>query len=404
MVTPDQIPTIFRDEAYKAFLEELPTQAEEMNEFNSLFETESINGYVYYDTEVFGSNTDDVARNPGEPMNNGTMGQAYSYFTAVRAEFQERRTILDEYLQSTLKLGDFAAEQGALMARNYVIAQTKYFTRLFSLGGIVPATLAATGNGSPGRRPGARIFNHALKGQAGAVIAECPNTDAADPDGKGWFAYVGNEHIRSNGDTVATFDGKTLGYFNAGSSVSGGNLILSEPNISAVLLHMENDLPYGPDQVFYAAPMADTIVVSGNLRVRAEEIFNLNEYRLNTPNNDKNTVYKSSGIFKLKNVIVNRYLPDNCWYLGKKGTGLKKVLRKGKPMSEGFEGPVKGSVNQISYDSLGAKAWVNDLLCFWSHKFDSHMDFTWYAGSTPTTISAGKPVAPTAVSLVNWAA
>lgn len=398
-LTPNSVETIFRDEAYKAFLTELPIQAQELDEqgFYDIFPIKEIEGYSYFETNVFGSYTEDVARNPAEPLNLGTMGQGYAYHTAIRAEFNERRSIPDEYLQSVLKLGDYATEQGALMARNYYQTLARYFTSLFSYGAIAPATLAAQSNGAPGRHPMSRLFAHYLKGEAGAIIAEIPRTDAADPDGKAWFAYQGNEHVRANGDTSASYAGKTLGFFNAGNQ-TGSNMSLNESNLENVLLHIENDLPWGADRVFYSAAMPDTLMVSGNLRSIAAQIVNLNEYLRNTPNNNKNVMYKQSGVFKIKNIIVNRFLPDNCWYVGARGKGVKMIKKK-NPKSEGSDGPVSGSKVDIWYDQ-NAKIWVRDLLCYWSHMFDADMDIVWYAGSSPTSLSSGKPVAPS--SLQNW--
>jgi hypothetical protein len=405
MLTPNQVETIYRDEAYKAFLTELPTQAEELESqgFYDLFKERKINGYSYFETNVFGSYTDNTARNPAEPINLGTMGQGYAYATAIRSEFSERRTIADEYLQSTLKLGDYAATQGAIMAENYYQGYARYWSMLLALGGISATTLAGAGNGAPGRHPIQRIFNHALKGEAGAIIAEVPNVDYGDPDGKPWFTFNGNNHVRSNGDTIADYAGKTLGFFNAGSSAStGANMFLNESNLANAILHMENDLPWGPNRLFYSAAVPDTLIVSGNLRSVAAQILNLNEYRMDTPNNNKNVMYKQSGVFKVKNLIVNRFLPDNCWYLAAKGKGVNLVRQKGGSRSQGNAGPVEGSYVDVWFD-MNTKAWVRDILCYWSHMFDSNMDICWYAGSTPTSLdSSYNPVAPTTASLTNW--
>ncbi len=402
-VNPSDVPTIYRDEAYKAFMTELPTQGQELADqgFFDLFPEKTIDGYSYYETHVFGSETVDGGRNPGEAMRLRTMGQGYLYATAVRAEFSESVTIVDEYLQTVVKLGDFAAKQGAINARNYASSKARYFTFLLSMGGIVPATLAATGNGAPGQRPRSRIFAQYLKGQAGAILAELPQNDAADPDGLGWFAFKGNEHIRKNGDTTSnSFTGKSEGYYNAGGK-GGGNLRFSEQNLTAACLHMENDVSFGPDRVYYAAPMIDTCIVSGNLRAEAAAIFSANEYRLNTPNNDKNLQNKNSGVFKIQNVIVDRYLPDNCWYLGTKGYGVHLVKKSGKAMTGGAQGPIDSSIDDVWYEKT-TKTWVNDFLVFWSHMFDSNMDICWFAGSTPTAIANGVPTAPTTASLQDW--
>lgn len=404
-LTPNQVPTLFRDEAYKAFITELPTQADELDSqgWFDLFPERTINGISYYETQVFGSEVQDGGRNPSEPIQLGTMGQGYMYQTAVRSEHNESRTIADEYLSSVLKLGDFAAEQGAIMARNYYSSYARYFSYLLSFGGIVPSLLDDDGNGVAGIRPRSRIYAHYLKGEAGAIIGELTASDAADPDGKGWFTYIGNEHVRKNGDTTSNaFTGKTLGYFNAGG-LGGGNLRLTADNLEQALLHMENNLPYGPDRVFYAAPLPDTLIVSGNLRSTAAQIIEINVYRQQTPNNDNNIMYKGTKVFKIQNIIVNRYLPDNCWYVCAKGTGVNLVKRKESPMSEGSEGPVKGSIVQVYYD-MKAKVWARDFLCFWSHMFNADMDICWYAGSTPTAYASGRPTAPTAASLQDWAA
>lgn len=401
----NQVETIFRDENYKAFLTSLPQQADELADqgFFDLFPLgESLAGYSTIATHVYGSYFEEAGRNPGEPLVPGTMAQGYAYYTAIRAEWNEVRSIAAEYLESTLKLGDYAAKQGEIQARSYYQSHAAYFTSLFSLGGIVPTTLAAVQNGAPGQRPRARIFAHYLKGELGAIIGEIPKNDAADPDGKGWFTFAANEHVRANGDTTSnSFTGKTLGYFNAGNR-AGTNMPLTESNMANLLLHGENDLPYGPDRKFYAPKLPDTLMVSGNLRSVASQIVDLNEYRLNTPNNDKNVMYKQSKVFGIKNIIVNRFLPDNCWYVGAKGFGVNKILKKGKPGPVGVEGPVDGSVSNI-YIDMATQTWVRQFFAYWTHMFTADMDICWLAGSTPTTLdSNNRPVAPTVGSLADW--
>lgn len=402
-LTPNQVETIYRDESYEAFLTELPRQSEELESqgfFQCFGDTVKTDAYSTFKTHVFGSYDGEAGRNPGEALNPGTMGQGYNYWTAIRSEFNEVRSIAAEYLESTLKLGDYAAVQGGLQAKNYFQSNAEYWTFLLSLGGIVPATLAATGNGSAGRRPRSRIFAHYLKGMQGAIIPEIPVGDQADPDGKAWFAFAGNEHIRANGDTSASFAGKTLGYFNAGNR-AGTNMPLTESNLENVLLHMENDIPFGPDRIFYSAKLPDTLIVSGNLRSIAEQIVNLNEYRLNTPNNDKNVMYTQSKVFGIRSIVVNRFLPDNCWYLCAKGTGVNKVMKNGRPGPVGVDGPVDGTVSNIYVDQP-TQTYVRQFFGYWSHQFNSDMDICWYAGSTPTAIASGRPTAPTVASLANW--
>jgi hypothetical protein len=181
-------------------------------------------------------------------------------------------------------------------------------------------------------------------------------------------------------------------------------MVLNESNLSNAILHMENDLPYGPNRMFYSAAVPDTLIVSGNLRAVAAEIIDLNEYLRNTPNNNKNVMYKQSGVFKLKNIIVNRFLPDNCWYLAAKKKGVSLVRQKDGSRSQGQPGPVKGSYLDIWFD-MNTKTWARDLLCYWSHMFDSNMDICWYAGSTPTALSSSNsynPTAPATADLQNW--
>lgn len=403
-LSPNQVETVYRDESYEAFLTKLPQQSEELSSqgYYDFFPVEEMKAYSSFRTHVYGSYTQESARNPGEPLPPGTMAQGYNYWTAIRSEFSEVRTIPAEYLESVLKLGDYAAVQGEIQAKNYAQSYATYWTDLLGYGGIIPATLTATGVGVPGQRPRSRIYAHYLKGETGAVIAEIPKTDAADPDGRPWFARTNATHIRSNGDTSASYAGKTLNFFNAGSSVSGGNMVLSEQNMEAALLHMENDVPWGPDRKFYAAPMLDTLIVSGNLRSIASQIVDLNEYRMNTPDNDKNVMFRQSKIFGVKNIVVNRFLPDNCWYLAAKGEGVNMVYKSGKPGPVGIDGPVRGSVSNI-YIDMNSQTWVRQFFCYFTHWFNENMDMTWFAGSTPTSLdSNNRPVAPTAVSLVNW--
>lgn len=407
-LTSNQVETIYRDESYEAFQTGLAQQSDELEKqgFFSLFPTKEVSTYSTFKTHVFASYNEESARNPGEPLSLGTMGQGYAYPTAIRAEFSESRTIPTEYLDTVLKLGDYANEQGEIQGRNYAQAYASYLTHLFSHGGIAAATLAAVGNGSAGQHPRARIFNHALKGEQGAVIAEIPNVDYADPDTKPWFAFKGNEHIRAgaNADTSASYAGKTLGFFNAGSSgAAATNMILSEANLEAAILHMENDVPWGPDRKFYAAPRMNTLVCSGNLRSTAAQIIELNEFRQNTPNNDKNVMFKSNKVFAIDTIIVNRFLPDNCWYIGAKGQGCRITRYKGMPLLGATEGPVKGTYVHIWQD-MKTKIWVRDFLAYWSHWFDSALDIAWFAGSTPTALDSNNhPAGPTTASLVNWA-
>lgn len=406
-LSPNQVETIYRDESYEAFLTSLPQQSAELESqgFFDLFPVKEMSAYSTFRTHVYGSYTEQSARNPGEPLAPGTMAQGYNYWTAIRAEFSEVRTIAAEYLESVIKLGDYAQLQGTIQAKNYAQSFATYLTDLLAYGGVAPSTLTDTGNGSPGLRPRSRIFAQYLKGENGAIIAEIPKTDAADPDTKRWFARVGDEHIRANGDTSASYEGKTLGFFNAGSSVTGGNMILSESNLQGVLLHMENDLPWGPDRKFYAPPMPDTLIVSGNLRSTAAQIVDLNEYRLNTPNNDKNVMFRQSKVFGIKKIIVNRFLPDNCWYIATSGYGVNLVYKTGKPGPVGVDGPVRGSVSNI-YIDMNSQTWVRQFFAYWTHWFDENMDMTWYAGSTPTALGSAatgfRPTAPATADLVDW--
>lgn len=403
-LSPNQVETIYRDESYEAFLTTLPQQSQELEDqgFFDLFPVKEIDPYSTFRTHTYGSYTEEAARNPGEPLAPGTMAQGYNYWTAVRAEFAEVRTIPAEYLESVIKLGDYAAVQGEIQAKNYAQSFATYLTGLLSYGGITPATLAATGNGAPGLRPRSRIYAHYLKGEIGAIISEIPKTDAADPDGLAWFTFKGNEHIRANGDTsAATFQNKTLGYFNAGNR-AGGNMPLSEGNMEQAILHVENDIPFQADRKFYSAPILDTLIVSGNLRSLAAQIVDLNEYRLASNSNDKNVLFRQSKVFGIKNIIVDRFLPDNCWYLAAKGYGVNLVYKKGKPGPVGFDGPVRGSVANV-YIDMNSQTWVRQFFAYWSHWFDESMDMVWYAGSTPTSLSStNQPVAPTTASLSNW--
>lgn len=402
-LSPNQVETIFRDENYEAFMSELPLQCEDLEEqgFYDLFPEKKIKAYSTFKTNVLGSYDGEAGRNPGEALNPGTMQQGYAYYTAIRSEFNEVRSIPAEYLASTLKLGDYAAEQGSIMARNYAQSYAEYWTYVFSQGAIPAATLLATGVGAPGRRPRSRLYNHAIKGDQGAIIAEVPNTDAADPDGATWFAAT---HTRSNGDTSASYAGKSLGFFNLGSSVTNSNLVLSEQNLENVLLHMENDLPWTADRVFRSARTPDTLIVSGNLRSLATQILDLNEYRMGSANNDKNVLYKQSKVFGIKNLIVNRFLPDNCWYVGAKGHGCSVVKKDGGFDMAGTKGPIDDTWSNI-YIDMGRQTWIRQFFGFWSHWFDDSMDMSWYAGSTSRTLDSNNhPAAVTAASLVNWAA
>lgn len=407
-LTPNQVETIYRDENYEAFLTELPRQSAELEEqgFFDLFGDKDIEAYSTFRTHVYGSYTEESARNPAEALVPGTMSQGFNYWTAIRAEFSESRTIPAEYLESTLKLGDYAARQGEIQAKNYHQAHATYWTQLISFGGIAPSTLAATGNGSPGRRPRTRIYAHYLKGESGAIIAQIPTTDGPFPAtsnnaaNAAWFVYAGNEHALSNGDTSASYAGKSLGFFNAGNR-AGGNMPMSEQNIDNALLHVENDLPWGPDRVFYSAKSPDTLWFSGNLRSLATQIVDLNEYRMNSNANDKSTVFKQSKVFGIKNLVCNRFLPDNCWGFCAKGTGVDKVYKKGDMGPVGFDGPVRGSRAAIFID-MNSQVWVRNFYAYWSHWFNEEMGITWYAGSLPTTVTSGQPVAPTVASLSDW--
>ncbi len=403
-LSPNQVETIFRDENYEAFLTELPMQCEDLEEqgFYDIFTEKRIKAYSTFRTNVLASYDGEAGRNPGEALNPGTMQQGYAYYTAIRSEFNEVRSIPAEYLSSVLKLGDYAAEQGSIMARNYAQSYAEYWTFLFSYGAIAAATLLATGVGSPGRRPRSRLYNHAIKGDQGAIIAEVPNTDAADPDSSTWFSAT---HTRSNGDTSASYAGKSLGFFNLGSSVTNSNMILSELNLEQVLLHMENDLPFTADRVFRSARTPDTLIVSGNLRSVAAQIVDLNEYRQGTPNNDKNVMYKQSKVFGIKNVIVNRFLPDNCWYVGAKGHGCNIVRKEGEFGLMGKKGPIDDTWDNIFIDA-NRQTWIRQFFGFWSHWFTEDMDICWYAGSTSRALdsSTNRPAAVAANTLVNWAA
>lgn len=402
-LAPNQVPTIYRDENYEAFLSELPLQCEDLQEqgFYDLFPEKKIKSYSSFRDNVIGSYDGEAGRNPGEMLNPGTMQQGYRYSTAIRSEFNEVRSIPAEYLSSALKLGDYAQEQGAIMARNYAQSYAEYWTYLFSYGAIAAATLLATGVGTPGRRPRSRLFNHAIKGDQGAVIAEVPNTDAADPDGSTWFSVT---HTRSNGDTSASYAGKTLGFFNLGSSVTNANMAFTSNNIEQVLLHMENDLPWTAERIFRSARTPDTCLFSGNLRSEAMKIFDLNEYVMGTPNNDKNVMFKQSKVFGIKNLICNRFLPDNCWYIGAKGHGCAVVKKEGGFDLSGTKGPIDDTWSNIYVDQ-GRQTWIRQFFGFWSHWFDDSMDISWHAGSTSRTLdSSNHPAAVTASSLVNWGA
>ncbi len=405
-LSPNSIETVFRDESYKAFLWALPQQSQDLEEsgFFDLFPDDSIRGYSDFETELYHNYAAPAGRNPGEPLLPGTMAQGRNYWTAIRAEFNEIDSIAAEYLDSVLKLGDFGAKIGEMQAKNYHQARAQYFTNLISYGAITPATLTATGVGVPGGRGGARIYAHYLKGELGSILSEIPKTDAADPDGLAWFSNVSSPHIRANGDTSASYAGKTLGFFNYGSSVAGANMVLNEYNLNKVLLHMENDLPWGPDRKMYSAQVPDTLIVSGNLRAIATEIVDLNEYRQATPNNDKNTLFRGSKVFGIKNIIVNRFLPDNCWLVCAKGHGVKTIGKMDNKYGQvGIEGPVKGTETNIFID-MYRKTWIRQFFAYWSHRFDYEMDICWYAGSLPTTLdgTTSLPVAPTTASLKSW--
>lgn len=404
-VTSNQVPALYRDDNFEAYATQIAQENVELEQqgFFDLFGERELESYSAYKTHLYSSYTQESARNPGEPLAPGTNAQGYNYYTAMRVEWGEMRSIHAEYLSSVLKLKDYAKEQGQVQAMNHMQAWATYWTQLFSYGAIATATLAATGNGTPGQHPRSRIFAHWLKGEPGSILAELPKTDAADPDGLPWFSPVGTPHIRANGDTSASYAGRTLGFFNMGSSVSGGNMFLTEQNLSAVLLHMENDLPWLADRKLYLAPPADTLVVSGNLKAAGKEIIDVNEYRMNSSTNDKNILFKQAKVYELKNVIVNRYLPDNCWYVGAKGRGLHKVFPKNIPGIVGFEGPARGTYSNI-YVDMSTQTWIAQFYAYWTHWFDEFMDICWYAGSTPITLdSTNQPSAPATSSLVNWA-
>lgn len=403
-LSADRVPTIYRDEYYKAVLSELPLQANELEEqgYYDCFGSDEISTFSTMFTHVYHNNPGETARNPGEELVARQMGQGYNYYTVMRSESTEVVSIEEEYLGSVVKLGDYAALQGRMTAENYHQQYASYWSDLVAYGAIAPATLDDYPDNQAGQHKHVRMYNHYLKGSPGPVIANITNTDAADPDGKAWFTYYGNEHVRANGDTSASYAGKTLGFFNAGSS-SGTNMFLTEANVRDACLHAENDLPWGADRIFRAAPLYDTLIVSGNLRIQGEEILNLNEYRLNTPHNDKNTVYRESKCFALKNLIVNRFWPDNCWVMCASGRGVKKVRYKGEFLTGGVPGPVPSSKFCI-FNDLNKHVWIQQFFAFWSFWMQPDMDIAWYAGSLPTTLDSttGRPVAPTTASLTNW--
>jgi hypothetical protein len=393
-LSPDQVETIFRDDNYEAFLTRLKPQSDELDSFLSLLEVEEIRGYSYYNTNVYASYASETARNPGEPLAPQTNAQGYNYWTAIRSEVALEASIPAEYLSSALKLGDYGARQGAWMAETFKLSYAQYWTDLLAYGAVPAATLLATGVGAAGLRPRTRMYNHSLKGAKGAIISEIPNTDAADPDGSTWFSAT---HTRANGDTSASFQGKTLGYFNLGSSVTNAAMLLSASNLNNTLLHMENDLPFLADRKMRVLPRPTKLVVSGNLRVTASEIIEINVYQLNTPNNNKNVLFKGSQIHGIKDIIVNRLLPSSCWYVAAdNGDGVKRVCKKeGDYGISGKEGPIKDTYTNMYIDQRN-QIYDFQFFAFWSHIFDEAMDICWYAGSTPTTLdSSNRPAAPT---------
>lgn len=400
-ITPDQVETIFRDESYEAFLTALKPQADELGDFYNLFGEDTIRGYSDFKTNVYHSFATETARNPGEALAPMTNAQGYNYWTAIRAEYNNEATIAAEYLASVLKLGDYAETQGKMMAENYKTTYALYFTALLSYGAIAPATLAAINPGPAGMHVRARIFAQYLKGAQGAIIAEIPKTDAADPDGSAWFSAT---HTRANGDTSASFQGNSIGYFNLGSQGTQSNLILSPGNLESALLHMENDVPFTADRIFRQVNMPETLWCSGALRSVASQIVEINEFRPGTPNNDKNPVYTGTKLFGIKNIVVNRFLPANCWGVCSKGAGVKVIRKKdGDYGISGKEGPVPHSYTNMYVDQRN-QIYAYQMLAYWSHMFDDSMDMTWYAGSLPRTLAAttNLPVAPATADLVNW--
>src|SRR3990172_9405577 len=109
-LSPNQIQTIYRDESYEAFLTNLPLQCKDLKEsgFYDLFPVDEIAGISDFKTHGFGSYNEESARNPGEPLVPCTMGQGYTYFTAIRTEFSEIRSIPAEYLDAAFKLKPYA--------------------------------------------------------------------------------------------------------------------------------------------------------------------------------------------------------------------------------------------------------------------------------------------------------
>ena len=112
-------------------------------------------------------------------------------------------------------------------------------------------------------------------------------------------------------------------------------------------------------------------------------------------------MHETANVFKINKVIVNRFLPDNCWYLVASGYCPKIIYRTSNPLNDSVEGPTRGTYTCV-FSDLNTHIWIRQFFSFWSHQFDSNMDLCCYAGSTPTAISAGRPVAPTTASLADW--
>lgn len=392
-LTDNQIQTIYRDESYEAFLSTYPTAAKELedNGFFGLFKEKKISGASRIRTNLYGSYNPISARNPGEPLTPGDMAQGYNYWTAIRAEFTNIMSIPVEMLTSAIKLGDYAQTIGASQAINFAQSRADYFTSLLAFGGVASSVL----EDYAGTKQRPTIYNHKVKGgAAGMVIAEIPNQWVAGSDNKPWFCYKGNEHVRANGDTIASFAGKSLGYFNAGNR-NGGNMPLTENNVREALLHMENNVPFTADRILRQASMINTLVCSGNLRVAAAEAFQINEYRPGTPNNDKNPIWKGSGVFNLDRLIVNRLLPDNCWYLCAAGEGVNSIVTDYPILGDVPKGPIDNTYVDV-FQNRDNKTWIRQFFAFWSHEFNEEADICWFAGSTPTAVSSGRPTAPSA--------
>jgi len=399
-LSDNQVQTIYRDESYEAFLCTLPTASKELEEngFNALFPEKKITGASRIRNNLYGSYAPESARNPGEALTPMTMAQGYTYWTAIRAEFTSIASEPIEMMTSAIKLPDYAATIGETQAKAYAQARADYFTALLAYGGVASATL----DDFAGTKQRPTIYNHAVKGQPGMIIAEIPNQWVAGSDALPWFARYDAPHARANGDTIASFAGKSLGYFNCGSR-AGANMRLTEANVRESLLHMENDVPWTADRILRQASMIDTLICSGNLRVAASEAFQINEYRPGTSNNDKNPVWKGSGIFNLNKLIVNRLLPDNCWYLCASGEGVNSIATDYNILGDTPKGPVDGTYVDV-FQNRDNKTWIRQFFAYWSHEFNEEADICWFAGSTPLTISSttGRPTPPVITDLADW--